>query len=107
MSDPICGPLIHNFVDQTYEDKVNYENSVYFKNFENGGKGGKFLEKKNIFSRRKGRKRRKIIGEVIILCGGEEEQKSKRRGKYLEKENIFFAERNKNGEYLLKLPNES
>ena len=67
MSDPICGPLIHNFVDQTYEDKVNYENSVYFKNFENGGKGGKFLEKKNIFSRRKGRKRRKIIGEVIIF----------------------------------------
>ena len=29
MSDPICGPLIHNFVDETYEDKVDYENSVY------------------------------------------------------------------------------
>ena len=36
MSDPICGPLIHNFVGETYGDKVDYENSVYFKNFENG-----------------------------------------------------------------------
>ena len=56
MSDPICGPLIHNFVDETYEDKVDYENSVYFKNFETGV--GIYLEKENIFSRRKGGKRR-------------------------------------------------
>ena len=36
MSGPICGPLIHNFVGETYGDKVDYENSVHFKNFENG-----------------------------------------------------------------------
>ena len=47
MSDPICGPLIHNFVDEIYEDKVDNENSVYFKNFENGV--GKYLEKENIY----------------------------------------------------------
>ena len=60
MSDPICGPLIHNFLDETL-DQVNYENSVYFKNFETGV--GIYLEKENIFSQRKGRKRKKIIGE--------------------------------------------
>ena len=55
MSDPIRGPLIHNFVYETYHDQVNYENSVYFKKFENGeGTGGIYLEKKNtFFGRRK------------------------------------------------------
>ena len=33
MSDPICGPLIHNFVDETL-DHVNSEKN-YFINFEN------------------------------------------------------------------------
>ena len=48
MSDPICEPLIHNFVDETL-DQVNYENSVYFKIFENGEEtGGIYLETKNM-----------------------------------------------------------
>ena len=29
----VCGPLFHNFVDETL-DQVNYEDSVYFNNFE-------------------------------------------------------------------------
>ena len=32
MSDPICRPLIHNFVDET-QRQVNNENSDYFKIF--------------------------------------------------------------------------
>ena len=49
MSDPIRGPLNHDFVDETYYDQVNYENSVYFKNFENGEEtGGIYLETKNM-----------------------------------------------------------
>ena len=77
MPDPTCGPLIHNFVDETYEDKVDYENSIHFKNFET--RVGKYLEKENMFSRRRGRKRRKIIGEGnYIFCGGEKEQICKR-----------------------------
>ena len=50
MWDPICGPLIHNFVDERLH-QVNYENSVYFKDFKKKGerKGGKYLEKGNMF----------------------------------------------------------
>ena len=33
MSDPICGPLIHSFVDETL-DQVNYTDSFYFNGFE-------------------------------------------------------------------------
>ena len=48
MSDPICGPvsLIHSFGDEEL-DKVNDENSVYFKNFE-----------------KRRRKRKKIFGKA-------------------------------------------
>ena len=45
MSDPICEPLIHKFVDETL-DQVNYETSVYLNNFE-----------------KRRRKRRKIFGK--------------------------------------------
>ena len=67
MSDPKRGPLIHNFVYETYHDQVNYENSVYFKFFEIGeGTGGIYLEKKNAFfteGRKKARRKRKIFGK--------------------------------------------
>ena len=45
LSDPIWGPSIHNYVDETL-NQVEYENSVYFKNFKKRRReGGNYLEK--------------------------------------------------------------
>ena len=94
MSDPICGPLTPNFVDETL-DHINYETSVFSRIWKNGErKGGKYLESENMFFcvediyngegkyiflrwRRKQRKRGKYLlrrkkkrrGQMRKICG--------------------------------------